>query len=667
MPLPNQISKWRFLGLASTIIGLLCYALSSSFNYLFGEWNLFKVFLYLAFSIFISFVILFARECQISNSLRLKAHCAFLILTITSVYSFFFDKVVNGKPDAYSLISCAAFAIVSLTMSKQTQCEFGVDLLYFFLGCLIIQLMKIKLLLGIIGACFSYALISLRFSLATPHGEHRVIENEHSVVIEVDPLELASMMQELMNCIKALEESDLNLTDTLSEYLEDYDTELDCNLVMDTLPLETIDNLHEKVKVMMEIGLEKKCSEVYSTCRRKRLEEGVIGNLLGLKVINVEEAHVEDYMIRKWIKAFEVAIRILFPGERDLCYRVFYGFQSIADTCFTEVCRGTTIKMLNFATTVASGGTSKWRLWQILDMFGTLSDLISEFQSLFPMSLVNEAIATRNRLGEASRDVFIELGYLIFRFKMVFVPPNGGLHPVTRYVRSYLVSAYRSRRLLEQILREYPNVVNGRKTCYSFSAQMDFIVERLERKLAVNIKNYKDVALRYFFIMNNLSCIEDMEKEEGLGTVLSDDWFQKTKARVQQNLEFYKKNSWNKVLELLKLDGNELLVANVAADSMKDKLCLFNEKFKEMCSVQSTWFLFDKQLRAQIIVSLENVLLPAYGNFIGRFHDVLGGHAYEYIKFGMFDIQDRLNHLFLGNRKNISNLQELQGLFKIRK
>ena len=153
-----QPHVWRFIGLASTVVGLSCYALSSSFNYLFGGWNLLKTIVYSVFSIIICLSILFAKVWQHSRSLRLKAHLAFLVLTITSVYSFFFDKAVNGKPDAYSIVSCAAFAVISLSLSRQTQCGFEVDLLYFFSGALIVQLMKIKLLLGVIGVGVSYFL-----------------------------------------------------------------------------------------------------------------------------------------------------------------------------------------------------------------------------------------------------------------------------------------------------------------------------------------------------------------------------------------------------------------------------------------------------------------------------------------------------------------------------
>jgi hypothetical protein len=192
-----QPKVWRFVGFASAIVGLLCYALSSSFNYLFGDWNLLKILFYIVFSFIICFVILFSKLLQHSRSLRFKAHTAFLVLTITSVYSFFFDKVMNGKPDAYSLISCAAFAIMSLSLSRQTQCGFEIDLLYFFLGFLIVQLMKIKLQLFIFGAGFSYSLIILRSSFssidaARVDNQYSQLQDGNRVVLYIDSLQLAN-------------------------------------------------------------------------------------------------------------------------------------------------------------------------------------------------------------------------------------------------------------------------------------------------------------------------------------------------------------------------------------------------------------------------------------------------------------------------------------------
>jgi len=68
---------------------------------------------------------LLAKKFQLS--LILKAHVAFLVLMLTSVYSYFYDKKVNGKSDVLGLISCAAFLLMSLSLYKQIDLGFEVD------------------------------------------------------------------------------------------------------------------------------------------------------------------------------------------------------------------------------------------------------------------------------------------------------------------------------------------------------------------------------------------------------------------------------------------------------------------------------------------------------------------------------------------------------------
>jgi len=120
------------------------------------------------------------------------------------------------------------------------------------------------------------------------------------------------------------------------------------------------------------------------------------------------------------------------------------------------------------------------------------------------------------------------------------------------------------------------------------------------------------------------------------------------------------------VLDLLKLENDDQFVEpNANAESMKDKLKLFNNQFKDLCSIQSRWVAFDIQLREQIIMLLENILLPAYGNFIWKFQNILGKHAYEYIKYGMFDIQDQINHLFIGSMQMNQYLKVTERVLKV--
>jgi len=185
-----QVKKWRYLCFVSSIVGLLCYALSSSFNHLFGKWNLLKVSLYCVFSFIICLadLLTIASAWQKSPSLRFRAHLAVSVFTITTIYSFFIDKA-NAKPDAYSLISSAAFAVMSLCMSKQTHLGFEVDLLYLFCGYFTLQLMKIKKVLAVVGAGFTYSLIMFRVYLGEnglPIQDQPSIGNQNGA--ESDPI-----------------------------------------------------------------------------------------------------------------------------------------------------------------------------------------------------------------------------------------------------------------------------------------------------------------------------------------------------------------------------------------------------------------------------------------------------------------------------------------------
>jgi len=659
-----QTKVWRFVGFASAAVGLVCYALSSSFNHLFGNWNLLKVILYTLFSFIICLMILYANIRRNSRSLRFKAHTAFLVLTITSVYSFFFDKVVNGKPDAYSLISCAAFAIMSMSLSRQTQCGFEVDLLYFFLGCLIVQLMKIKLQLVIIGAGFSYSLIIIRSSFSSintvEENEYFGLQGENSVVIEMDSLlrpssYLSMMMQQLIICKNALQQESLNLIDRLMEEYNQDNSELhllgNCDFVMDTLASEKIYNLYEIVNLMVAAGYEKECSEVYSSWRRVFLRECLINKIFGLPKAKIDikngremELYL-DTMLERWMTASDVALTILFPIERQLCDRVFLGFSSAASHCFIEVCQEATFQLLSFADAIASGGPSMWRLFKMLDILKQLHNLIPKFQSLFSDSFVNEAIAVQNRLGEASRDLFMEMHNFIFRVRTPKRDSTyyGHRHPMTIKVMRYVSSACISRRKLEQILQEYPMVDNDVEASSFFLKQMEKIMEMLHRKLIAKSKCYKDPVLCHIFMLNNRWHIESINKFSELEAIFSKDWFQNNKEKIHLNIELYKIRSWNKVLDFLKLDNND----NITEEVLKEKIHLFNSHFEEICRVQSKWPVHDNKLREEIISSVGSTLLPVYGIFIGRLQDILGNQAYNYIKYGMFGIQDQLNQLFM--------------------
>ncbi|CBI15871.3 unnamed protein product, partial [Vitis vinifera] len=425
----------------------------------------------------------------------------------------------------------------------------------------------------------------------------------------------------------------------------------DYDILIDALPSVTINDLHEIAKRMVAAGFGKECSHVYSSCRREFLEESI--SRLGLQKLSIEEIQkmawcdLED-QIERWTKAATVALRILFPSERRLCDRVFFGFSSAANLSFMEVCRGSTIQLLNFADAVAIGSRSPERLFKVLDVFETLRDLMPEFEAVFSdqycLLLRNEAITIWRRLGEAIRGILMELENLIRRDPAKSEVPGGGLHPITRYVMNYLRAACRSRQTLEQVFNES---IDDRTSSSSLSVQMAWIMELLESNLEVKSRIYRDPALCSVFMMNNGKYIVQKVKDSELGLLLGDDWIRKHTAKIRQYQVNYQRSSWNKVLAVLKAD-NTSLAPNPSLNTMRERLKLFNLHFDETCRAQSTWFIFDEQLREELRISVVENLSQVYRNFLGRLQSVpeAGKHPEKLIKYSVEEIGARVNGLF---------------------
>ncbi|KAG2391483.1 Exocyst complex component [Vigna angularis] len=737
----HQPKVWRFVCFASSIVGLICYALSSSFNHLLGNWTWWKLLLYIVFGFLISLSTLFAKTWEYSNSRCLEAHTAFSVLLITSVYSFFLDKYLKQKADAYSLLSCVAFAIMSLGLSRLSQLGFEVDLLYFFCALLMVQLMKIKLWLVTVGGAFSYSLILLRSNLdlqprsgyhGLQHQDHVVLEigsfsqpqgtsnsvtqvdstrtimasspphpvidmvwpsrgTRHSASLVFSPQEGGSgggppeniygTEECFMGCIEALKKENGRVIRAISMHVDKYlkasvlseehisvpELHGDDNMVVDSLSSGMIIKLRESVDKMVSDGFEEECLHVYSNWRRKFLKESLWALGLQDQELNGEDINKSE-KIERLIKAMNIAARILFPNEERLFYRVFRGSIFNGEFHFRELCTELATSLLNSALALET--------WSHF-LRNTLEELIQEFESFTTLiNIVVLLIKQRLCIYEALEDISLN--------------PGGGIHPITLEGMYCIYLVYRNReiRKLRQDLKEgtipaslYIDKVrillqssldekskNGNKfeVLYYIKSQRRSrenklrlgldemispvliyrMIELLESSLEANSKNYKNPSLGYVFIMNNRRFIEVETKLNGLGLAFGDDWLHKNTTKFQENLELYLRSSWNKIVDLLKVDINQL-EPSVTVELMKDNLYWFNEHFDETCNIQSAWPVCDEELREQIIKSIENMLLPAYGSFLGTFEEFVGKHAYRYIKYGMFEVQDRLNKLFL--------------------
>ncbi|KAL8548968.1 hypothetical protein ACS0TY_008019 [Phlomoides rotata] len=434
----------------------------------------------------------------------------------------------------------------------------------------------------------------------------------------------------------------------------------DYDFLIDALPAGTIGDLHEIAQRMVAAGYTKECAHAYSSCRREFLEQSF--SRLGLQKLSIDEiqkmqwTQLEDE-IEKWIKAMNVTLRVLLPSERRLCDRVFSGLSSAPDISFMEVCRGPTIQLLNFADAVAISSRAPERLFKVLDVYETVRDLMPEFELIFSddycLSLRNESITVWKRLGEVIRGIFMELENLIRRDPAKSAVPGGGLHPITRYVMNYLRAVCRSKQTLEQVFEETQVIptsnddhIKESSSSSSLSVQLSWTMELLESNLEAKSKVYRDAALSSVFMMNNGRYIVQKVKDNELGMLLGDDWIRKHMSKVRQYHVKYQRSSWSKILEVLKIDHNSVS-SNGASKSLREKLKLFNAYFDEICKTQSSWVIFDDQLKEELKISVSGTLSPAYRNFMGRVGGIV--EIRKHIRYSVEDIEGRISELFQGN------------------
>lgn len=299
----------------------------------------------------------------------------------------------------------------------------------------------------------------------------------------------SSIIEQLGTYVKALQYENSNFIQMLLKHVEKYVEEhthlvvTDPNFMLDALKPETIKGLEETARVMMSAGLEKDLSDVYINCRRECLKECLMHTFFGLHNLRIEDVHNMPWKnleveIEKWIKAFNVTLKILLPGERLLCDRIFLGSSTLGDLSFLEISRGSTVQLLSFANSIATGSRSPERLFKILEVFETLRDLIPDFESIFcneySVSLRNEAVTIWKRLGETIRDIFMELEDLV---------DNSSTY-----------------------------------------GKMDRIMDTLESKKNEKSKFYDGFSSVYIFLMNNDTYIVPITKQKELGTLLANDW-----------------------------------------------------------------------------------------------------------------------------------------------
>lgn len=443
------------------------------------------------------------------------------------------------------------------------------------------------------------------------------------------------------------------------------------------LPPDIVPDLHDIAQRMVKAGYQRECVQVYATVRKAVLEESLCR--LGVEKTSIDEVQRMNWealeaKIKKWIQAMKVAVKVLFASERRLCDQIF--LPPVRETCFTELSKPAITDLLHFAEAIAISRRSPEKLFKILDIYETLRDLLPEIETIFSGELCSgvrsDAAVTVMRLGEAARGTFAEFENAIQRDTSKNAVAGGAVHPLTRYVMNYITFLFVYMDTLEQLFGDNKSNANGlpdtgssehqpdedgrtRDQLSPLAAQTMVITHVLQTNLEGKSKLYKDNALTYLFLMNNVHYIvQKVRCSDEVRTLLGDDWVKKRTGFVRQCATNYQRAAWGKVLACIRDEGipgsGGSLSSGVSRVVLKDRFKSFNAAFDEIHKVQSAWIVPDPQLRDELRIYIEDRLLPAYRAFLGRYGNYLdtGRHPDKYIKYTSDDLQKLINDLFEG-------------------
>ncbi|KAL6616307.1 hypothetical protein ACP70R_038577 [Stipagrostis hirtigluma subsp. patula] len=389
------------------------------------------------------------------------------------------------------------------------------------------------------------------------------------------------------------------------------------DIIVDALPEGVVIEANRIARRMIAAGFGDACAETYATARRNFIDESI--GRLGVHAHLAEMCKPASWaeletQIPCWISAIRVLFHILIPSERHLCNCVFEGFTSYTDLAFATACKPF-LQLLSFAKFIAAAGQNPECLFHIVDMYDALTDVLPVLDEAFD----HEVAALRECLGLSIKGIFMTLENLICHDPSESSPPDGGVHPITRYVMNYLMTACACRHTLEEVMllefgcAETCQIDPDRPTsslAVCFAWIVDVLIGNLEKKSRI----YGHVPLSRVFLINNGIYI--IKKVDGceLKIFLGEDWTRVISAKVRQWVLEYRRATWGKAIMILEMDMDQRSESSL--NIMIEKLNHFHNFVEAVCQVQSRWVLVEKQQAADLSIMVEDLVIPVYRDTI---------------------------------------------------
>ncbi|PKI35208.1 hypothetical protein CRG98_044374 [Punica granatum] len=417
---------------------------------------------------------------------------------------------------------------------------------------------------------------------------------------------------------------------------------------------------------MISAGYGKECVKIYKIIRKSIVDEGIYRlGIKGPKLLQIQKMSLDlqDCAIKTWLSATKVVVRTLFRGERILCDHVFSSSSTIRESCFTEITKDGAISLFKFPELVARPKGPSGRIYQLIELYEALSELwpvidyTFDFKSTATVKL--QVLSSLVRLGNTVQTILSDYEASIQKDSSRNPAPGGGIHPLTESVMSFICSLTPYSGTLSDILADHPHPDGNLQLPESYfgspssedyptspvSIRIAWLILVLLCKLDVKAELYKDVALSYLFLANNLHFIVKKVSTTNLKYLLGDEWIARNERIVRQYASSYEAMAWTRVLsclpEVITIDDS---VTSPSLSVEEAKACFqkFNSAFEDAHRRQGSWVVPDGKLRDEIKVSIARKLV---GNYRVIWEEYMGSMR-ELVRFRPDDLENYLSDLF---------------------
>ncbi|KAJ9564480.1 hypothetical protein OSB04_000446 [Centaurea solstitialis] len=434
--------------------------------------------------------------------------------------------------------------------------------------------------------------------------------------------------------------------------------------IMHLIDPEVIPDLKSIASIMFGTGYNRECVDTFISVRKDALDDLLF-------ILEIEKSSIVDVWkmeqaalsskIKRWGKAMRIFVRIYLASEKFLCEQIFGQGESVSTLYFSETSKASLLRFLNFAEAFAVGRHESERIFMVLDVHNTLSDLTPDIKSSYPHEngsyLRTNFQDVLSRVGDYAAATFFDFTSVVKSDMSNVAIPKGGIHNLTRHVMNYVNTLVTYGNSLNTIFtqereRDYQDSTieddnfNEISSLSPMGLRFEALMSVLESNLEAKSRLCKEDALGHLFLMNNVHYMTEKVKGSKLRTILGNDWDREHKRKFKRYAMSYKRSTWSRDEGFNHSSSSNL----VSKSLLKERLKVFYTAFKGIYKSQTGWLIPNDQLREDMWISISLNVIQAYRTFVGRHANNINE---KYIKYSADDLEIYLLHLFNGSAKSL--------------